>query len=66
MLGLMGESPDTVDVDAAILMIKNARALKNIALLAIKNIVFIEREHLLMYRREAMAEHPNGHEVQRF
>jgi L-serine dehydratase len=60
MLGLMGESPDTVDVDAAILMIKNARALKNIALLAIKNIVFIEREHLLMYRREAMAEHPNG------
>jgi L-serine dehydratase len=60
MLGLMGESPDTVDVDAAPLMIKNARALKNITLLALKNIVFIEREHLLMYRREAMAEHPNG------
>lgn len=60
MLGLMGETPDAVDVDAIPVLVKAARAGESIALLAIKNIAFREREHLLMYRREAMAEHPNG------
>lgn len=60
MLGLMGESPDTVDVDAIPLLIKQARVHQTIALLGVKNIVFVEREHLLMYRRESMPEHPNG------
>ena len=60
MLGLMGESPDTVDVDAVPLLIKQARVQQKIALLGVKNIAFVEREHLLMYRRESMPEHPNG------
>ncbi|MHB1200633.1 MAG: L-serine ammonia-lyase [Polaromonas sp.] len=60
MLGLMGQTPDAVDVDAVPALIKTARATESIALLAIKKIAFREREHLLMYRREAMAEHPNG------
>ncbi len=60
MLGLMGETPDAVDVDAIPVLLKAARASESIALLAIKTIAFREREHLLMYRREAMAEHPNG------
>ena len=60
MLGLMGQTPDAVDVDAVPELIKEARATETIALLAIKNVAFRERDHLLIYRREAMAEHPNG------
>lgn len=60
MLGLMGETPDAVDVDAIPALIKTAIAEESIALLDLKKIAFRMREHLLMYRREAMAEHPNG------
>lgn len=60
MLGLMGQTPDAVDVDAVPVLIKTARATGSISLLAIKKIAFKEHEHLLMYRHEAMAEHPNG------
>ena len=60
LLGLMGESPDTVDVDAIPEMIKAIRSSQTIRLLGLQEIAFREREHLLMYRREALAEHPNG------
>ncbi len=60
MLGLMGHTPDAVDVDAVPGLIKRARTLETIALLGMQPIAFREQEHLLMYRREAMAEHPNG------
>ncbi len=66
MLGLMGHTPDTVDVDAVPGLIKRARALETIALLALQPIAFREKEHLLMYRREAMAEHPNGMQFSAF
>lgn len=60
MLGLMGHAPDTVDVEAVPRLIRAARTAQTVSLLGIKPIVFREKEHLLMYRREAMAEHPNG------
>jgi len=60
MLGLMGQAPDTVDVDAVPDMIRAARASQTLDLLGAKRIAFGEKEHLLLYRREAMAEHPNG------
>ncbi len=60
MLGLMGHAPDTVDVQAVPAMIRAARASQALTLLGGKAIAFKEKEHLLMYRREAMAEHPNG------
>ena len=60
MLGLMGHAPDTLDIDAAPDWIKTARDTNSIALAATKNIAFSEKTDLLMYRREAMAEHPNG------
>lgn len=60
MLGLMGESPDTVDVDAMAARIQAVRDSGSLSLLALRPIGFREREHLLMYRREAMPEHPNG------
>ena len=66
MLGLMGHTPDTVDVDAVPGLIKQARTLQSIALLATQPIAFREKEHVLMYRREAMAEHPNGMQFSAF
>ena len=60
MLGLMGHAPDTVDVEAVPGLIKAARASQSLALLGSHPIAFREKEHLLMYRREALAEHPNG------
>jgi L-serine dehydratase len=66
MLGLMGHTPDTVDVDAVPGIIKKARTLETISLLALQTIVFREKESVLMYRREAMAEHPNGMQFSAF
>ena len=60
MLGLMGHTPDGVDVDAVPALVEAARASKTVQLLGVKPVAFREKEHLLMYRREAMAEHPNG------
>jgi L-serine dehydratase len=66
MLGLMGHTPDTVDVAAVPGLIQQARTLQSIALLATRTIAFREKEHVLMYRREAMAEHPNGMQFSAF
>jgi L-serine dehydratase len=60
MLGLMGHSPDRVDIQAVAQMVATVRANQSLTLLEHKAIVFRESEHLLLYRREAMAEHPNG------
>ncbi|MDP2677923.1 MAG: L-serine ammonia-lyase [Rhodoferax sp.] len=66
MLGLMGQTPDTVDVDSIPGLIKAVRAQQTLVLLSRQNIVFCEKEHLLMYRREALAEHPNGMQFSAF
>ncbi len=60
MLGLMGHAPDSVDVPAVPGMVRGVRSRQSLNLLGGKTIAFRESEHLLMYRREAMAEHPNG------
>ena len=60
MLGLLGHAPDTVDVDAVPAMIAAVCASQSLALLGGHVVDFREKEHLLLYRREAMAEHPNG------
>jgi len=60
MLGLMGHAPDTVDVDAVPALVAQVRAEQSLALLGLQRIAFVEKEQLLMYRREALAEHPNG------
>lgn len=66
MLGLMGHTPDRVDVDAVPDLIKTARTLATISLLGSQPIAFREKEHVLMYRREALAEHPNGMQFSAF
>ncbi len=60
MLGLMGHAPDTVDVDAVPKLVAQVRSEQSLALLGQQRITFVEKEHLLLYRREALAEHPNG------
>ncbi|WP_066736796.1 L-serine ammonia-lyase [Cupriavidus sp. D384] len=60
ILGLMGESPDTVDPDAIDSRLAALRASKQLPLLGQHTVPFVEREHIVFYRREAMAEHPNG------
>ncbi|MDO8458333.1 MAG: L-serine ammonia-lyase [Burkholderiaceae bacterium] len=66
MLGLMGHTPDSVDVDAVPGLIQGAREQETLILLALRPVVFREKEHLLMYRREALAEHPNGMQFSAF
>jgi L-serine dehydratase len=66
MLGLMGQTPESVDVDAIPGLIKAARAQQALVLLARQPIAFCEKEHLLMYRREALAGHPNGMQFSAF
>ena len=60
LLGLMGQAPDTVDPTAIVGMLQDVRAGKSLPLLGHFAVPFIEKEHILFYRREAMAEHPNG------
>ncbi|MCX8116204.1 MAG: L-serine ammonia-lyase, partial [Burkholderiaceae bacterium] len=61
LLGLMGETPDGVDVDGIEPRIAQLHSSRRLALLGgAQTIDFNPREHLLFYRREALAEHPNG------
>nr|WP_315593021.1 L-serine ammonia-lyase [uncultured Cupriavidus sp.] len=60
ILGLMGEAPDTVDPDAIDEKLAALRSGKLLTLLGKHTVPFVEREHIAFYRREAMAEHPNG------
>ncbi|WP_427311862.1 L-serine ammonia-lyase [Cupriavidus sp. H39] len=60
ILGLMGEAPDTIDPDAIDTRLAALRKTRELSLLGRHVVPFIEKEHIAFYRREAMAEHPNG------
>nr|WP_255593023.1 L-serine ammonia-lyase [Bordetella sp. BOR01] len=60
LLGLMGQAPDTVDPAAIAGLLQGVRTSKSLPLLGHFAVPFIEKEHILFYRREALAEHPNG------
>lgn len=60
ILGLMGESPDTVDPESIDARLAAMRASKLLSLLGKHTVPFVERENIAFYRREALAEHPNG------
>jgi len=60
ILGLYGETPDTVDPDKIQPLLDKIHAEQRLVLLNIQPVPFVQAEHLLFYRREAMAEHPNG------
>ncbi|HEY0293950.1 MAG TPA: L-serine ammonia-lyase [Bordetella sp.] len=60
MLGLMGQAPDTVDPAAIPGLLQAVRETRSLVLSGGRAVPFVEKEHVVFYRREAMAEHPNG------
>lgn len=60
LLGFMGDAPDTVDPATVEARLAAMRREKSISLLGTHTVPFVEKEHMVFYRREAMAEHPNG------
>jgi L-serine dehydratase len=59
-LGLEGESPDTVDVDAAPLRVSRVRERRHIALLSGREVAFSIDESIVFHRREKLPLHSNG------
>ncbi|MBA2721831.1 MAG: L-serine ammonia-lyase [Methylibium sp.] len=60
LLGLLGEEPDTVDVDAAPAQLEALRTNKRLALLGRHEIAFDEPRDLIFKRRQSLPLHPNG------
>src|SRR5687767_10573494 len=58
ILGLMGHAPDTVDPDWIDALVAGMRNSGSIQLLGERTLPFVEKTHILFYRREAMKEHP--------
>lgn len=60
LLGFMGDAPDTVDPSTIAERLATLRKAKVLSILGKHDVPFVEKEHIVFYRREAMAEHPNG------
>jgi len=60
MLGLMGQAPDTVDIDAADLLIVQARERRGLKLGGLHAIDFHEATQLVFHACETLPQHPNG------
>jgi L-serine dehydratase len=60
LLGLMGERPDAVDIDAADVRIAEIGATGRLALLGRRAIAFDCARHLIFRRGEILPRHPNG------
>jgi L-serine dehydratase len=60
ILGLMGEEPDTVEVDAIPALLATVRGSGRLTLLGRHEIAFAERTDLRFHRRETLPFHANG------
>ncbi|MFC5472480.1 L-serine ammonia-lyase [Paraherbaspirillum soli] len=60
LLGLEGHLPDQIDPDLVEPRLAEIRSSKRLLLNGTHPITCIEKEHVLMYRREALPQHPNG------
>ncbi len=60
LLGLEGESPETVDVNSIAGRVAAIREAKTLRLLSKHSIVFDQKRDLILHRREALPYHPNG------
>ncbi|EAQ96007.1 L-serine ammonia-lyase [Congregibacter litoralis] len=60
ILGLMGELPESVDVDSIAAHVQRVREGGELALLGSHSIVFSYRDDLIMHRRESLPYHANG------
>jgi len=64
LLGLLGEVPDTVDVEAVPALLRQVRQDKALALPGGPTIGFDEKTDLKFYRRESLPFHANGMRLQ--
>lgn len=60
LLGLMGHAPETVDMVAIQPQLDAILLDQTITLLGQKTVAFVFKRDLILHRREALAEHPNG------
>jgi len=60
ILGLMGFVPEHIDPNQVPALLGVLRSRRELLLLGQHPVRFVEKEHILFYRREAMPEHPNG------
>ncbi|MGE0799207.1 MAG: L-serine ammonia-lyase [Lautropia sp.] len=60
LLGLEGEQPDAVDVEAVPARLAAIRAARRLRLLGRHELAFDEKSDLIMHRRESLPFHPNG------
>lgn len=60
LFGLLGEEPDSIDVESAALRIGMIRRCGHLSLLGRRSIDFDERTHLLFHRKDTLLLHPNG------
>ena len=66
ILGLMGHAPDSINPDLIGDLIDAMRKTSTLRLLNEQTVRFVEKEHIVFYRREAMPEHPNGMKFEAF
>ncbi|MBV2263164.1 MAG: L-serine ammonia-lyase [Thauera sp.] len=66
LLGLEGEVPDRVDPDQVDARLGRIRGERRLLLAGTHAIPFVEREHLLMHRRQVLPYHPNGMRITAF
>jgi L-serine dehydratase len=60
MLGLAGETPETVDPDQVEAQLEQIRKSGTIQVLAAQQIDFVEKEHLVLHRRKSLPHHSNA------
>jgi L-serine dehydratase len=60
LLGLLGDEPDTVDVDTIVPRLAALRAARRLTLLGTHEIAFDEPRDLIFRRRQSLPFHPNG------
>ncbi len=66
LLGLMGETPETVDVGSIPDMVRRIQTSKEIALNHLKTIYFDEKKDLIFHRKESLPRHANGLQIAAF
>jgi L-serine dehydratase len=60
LLGLEGEAPERVDPEQVDAILARIRGEHRIRLAGVQPVRFVEREHLVLHRRQSLPYHPNG------
>ena len=60
LLGLEGDSPDTIDVETVPARLAAIRQQHQLNILGSRLIPFVEADHLIMHKRKSLPFHPNG------